>query len=293
MKQCKNGHFYDDSKNQNCPLCKDLSTDYEGKCGNCHKYIGEDEYCRYCGTKRGEGKFEPYENFMPCVYGSPNTYIHKCQKCGTEFKSSGMGSNPRYCYKCGSDSISEELWDEKSLKRNIILGDLSVHAIQGHGSETTIFNYATYTVKNESWFYSNGKSSKRNEEIKIPDSITTIDKLVAFVRKEKPMWSLNLYATNYGELSSTTKYSPYPNTIIPPIPPQNFVTVDPIDENSDKAGNVMGMMRPPEPPLMGQIAPFPIKDNKKTLDPKDNIMPCIYGSPGQMSGIYRKKKGCA
>lgn len=114
MKQCENGHIYDDAKSQFCPLCKELSTDYEGRCGNCHKFIGEDEYCRYCGTKKGEGKFEPYENFIPCVYGSPNTYIHKCKECGIEFQSSGMGAGPNYCYKCGNKVTCEKEFNNLS-----------------------------------------------------------------------------------------------------------------------------------------------------------------------------------
>jgi len=36
------------------------STDYEGKCGDCREIFDEtDQYCKYCGTKRGEGAFEP------------------------------------------------------------------------------------------------------------------------------------------------------------------------------------------------------------------------------------------
>ena len=39
---------------------REMSTDYEGRCGNCHGFLGEeDKYCRYCGTRRGEGAFEP------------------------------------------------------------------------------------------------------------------------------------------------------------------------------------------------------------------------------------------
>ena len=33
------------------------STDYTDRCGNCHEFLGkEDRFCRYCGTRRGEGK---------------------------------------------------------------------------------------------------------------------------------------------------------------------------------------------------------------------------------------------
>ena len=79
-----------------------LSTDYEGKCGNCHSWLGEDVYCRYCGTKKGEGKFEPYENIVYCLYGSPSTRKYKCRKCGTKYvEENTMGNLAEYCHKCG------------------------------------------------------------------------------------------------------------------------------------------------------------------------------------------------
>ena len=58
------------------------STDYTGKCGNCHKMLGsEDKYCRYCGTKRGEGKFESEQNMIQCVYGPmPGKRVRKFWK---------------------------------------------------------------------------------------------------------------------------------------------------------------------------------------------------------------------
>lgn len=45
---------------------------YDGYCGNCHRRIGEnDKYCRRCGTKKGEGAFDPFYNEIQIVYGSP------------------------------------------------------------------------------------------------------------------------------------------------------------------------------------------------------------------------------
>ena len=205
--------------------------------------LGNDEYCRYCGTKRGEGEFKPYENFVPCVYGSPITYIHKCEKCGTEFQSNGMGGRAWYCYKCGSNNISEDVWDEKSLKCDIRLGNQGVHAVQGHGSETTAFEYTTYTVKHEVRFSSVENSTTKTEEIKIPDCIKTIDELVRFLQKEKPMWCLNYYVNNV-KFSSESNRDPYPKHTKPPISPRAFATIDQTYENKNyNKRNVSEFMR--------------------------------------------------
>ena len=82
---------------------KELSTDYEDKCGNCHKYLGkQDKYCKYCGTKRGEGEFKPYENVMYCVYGPPIKHKYKCKACGNLWIVSVLGGdNSKYCPECG------------------------------------------------------------------------------------------------------------------------------------------------------------------------------------------------
>ena len=44
----------------------------EHRCGKCWSYLHEtDNFCRKCGTKRGEGEFNPEHNIMQVVYGSP------------------------------------------------------------------------------------------------------------------------------------------------------------------------------------------------------------------------------
>ncbi|MBE7011328.1 MAG: hypothetical protein E7415_01490 [Ruminococcaceae bacterium] len=55
MKQCKNGHIYDDAKSQFCPYCGATSA------------VGEES----CGARKDAEEFRPHENFTPCVYGSP------------------------------------------------------------------------------------------------------------------------------------------------------------------------------------------------------------------------------
>ncbi len=78
----------------------------EGECGNCHARLGkEDEYCRYCGTRAGEGAFEPYQNFLECVYGPmPVERIHTCSKCGYSWTTCVMIDRQRYCPKCGAEA---------------------------------------------------------------------------------------------------------------------------------------------------------------------------------------------
>ncbi|MCF0230592.1 MAG: hypothetical protein HUJ76_12985, partial [Parasporobacterium sp.] len=44
---------------------KKIMPDRETQCGNCHEFFEEgDQYCRFCGTKKGEGAFEPYYNYI-------------------------------------------------------------------------------------------------------------------------------------------------------------------------------------------------------------------------------------
>ena len=65
-----------------------LSTDYRGRCGNCHELFDNDEekYCKYCGTKRGEGEFKPYDNQIYCIYGPmPEKRTRECVKCGNQW----------------------------------------------------------------------------------------------------------------------------------------------------------------------------------------------------------------
>ena len=80
------------------------SRDYEGRCGNCHELFDDDGdlFCRYCGTRRGEGQFLPYENFMACVYGPPPVdRFHECKKCGFSWTTHRMVDRSAFCPKCG------------------------------------------------------------------------------------------------------------------------------------------------------------------------------------------------
>lgn len=86
-------------------------TNYEGKCGNCHKSLDADhKYCRFCGTKRGEGKFEPYQNLIQCIYGPmPIRRKRKCTKCEKTWETFSMLDNEHFCPDCGSPTTVEDL----------------------------------------------------------------------------------------------------------------------------------------------------------------------------------------
>ncbi|MBQ9809332.1 MAG: zinc ribbon domain-containing protein [Ruminococcus sp.] len=109
-----------EKKDRQCPVCgkmngasarycgkcryplPELSTDYEGRCGNCHKLLGGDAYCRYCGTKAGNGSYEPYEDIVQCVYGPmPVDREHVCRKCGYKWTSCKMIDDEWFCPICG------------------------------------------------------------------------------------------------------------------------------------------------------------------------------------------------
>lgn len=83
-----------------------LSTDYTNRCGNCHEYLQKgDKYCRYCGTKRGKGEFQPYQNVIQCIYGPmPIERTHKCTKCRRQWTTMLMLDNQDYCPRCGARS---------------------------------------------------------------------------------------------------------------------------------------------------------------------------------------------
>lgn len=86
------------------------STDYEGKCGNCHSSLANgDQYCRHCGTRRGEGKFEPYQNLMQCIYGPmPKKRTHFCPACNASWARELMIDDEAFCPHCGGPVVIGE-----------------------------------------------------------------------------------------------------------------------------------------------------------------------------------------
>lgn len=86
------------------------TTDYEGRCGNCHEIIRpEDKYCMYCGTERGEGSFLPFNNMICCMYGSPTKKKYRCQKCGYMWITGRFLDNDAlFCPQCGEKQITKQ-----------------------------------------------------------------------------------------------------------------------------------------------------------------------------------------
>lgn len=82
--------------------------DYTGRCGNCHEPMDEaDKYCKFCGTKRGQGRFLPFDNPMYCVYGPPIKTKYKCRKCGTLWMTCALGGGKKasFCPQCGEKKL--------------------------------------------------------------------------------------------------------------------------------------------------------------------------------------------
>ena len=102
-------------------------TAYKGLCGHCRGpfWSDEDEYCRYCGTKRGEGEFLPFspeDNHCGSVYGPPLEYESRCISCGYSWSGHGVGGDPsQYCPKCGEKTleIKEEQVDFDKVFKEI------------------------------------------------------------------------------------------------------------------------------------------------------------------------------
>ena len=100
-----------------------LSTDYTNRCGNCHERMSEeDKYCQYCGAKRGEGKFLPFNNASYCLYGPPVTKKYTCAGCGFHWEDFSLGGiyTAGYCPQCGKDALTieeEDDWDRMSANK--------------------------------------------------------------------------------------------------------------------------------------------------------------------------------
>lgn len=78
-----------------------------GICGSCGRKLGPGEsYCRYCGTKRGEGSFQPSRNMPGLVYGPPMTIAYRCSACGHRLVLSVLGvDSSKYCPICGKKTL--------------------------------------------------------------------------------------------------------------------------------------------------------------------------------------------
>lgn len=143
------------------------STDYTNRCGNCHSMLSEeDKYCCCCGTKRGEGKFEPYKNIMQCIYGPmPRKRVHECTLCNYTWDTMSMIDNQKFCPECGARVRTYE--DGKEKKPLII-----------PGSPKMVTDSEHFTLPKKEVDYSNSTHSvrivKTNEIIPLVETSTTI-----------------------------------------------------------------------------------------------------------------------
>lgn len=238
-----------------CYFCgNSVSNDYEGRCGNCHKYIGEDEYCRYCGTKKCGSS-------VTCGENNDFSNIQGLQRAtlDNEFIT--------------ADDMDNVTQDKTPLAHFIYFYSMFIDGYTGDGkraggSHELIYNNDKRTVEEKYNFYGEGVGGGEKVLwcITVPTHIKFEEDLIEYIKSKKPEWESCLKSYQQKR-------------------------------------------KPVNPPLMGQIASFPSlkKDKGKTFDPppladvpvyhppqdfdlKDNIMPCVYGSPKQMSGIYGKKK---
>ncbi len=95
--------------------CKDLilTRNYENRCENCHNHMESyEKYCRKCGTKRGQGKFEPFQNAVYGVYGPAVKIKYKCRECEHIWITEIMGGDDSdYCPQCGARQIDLQQYD--------------------------------------------------------------------------------------------------------------------------------------------------------------------------------------
>lgn len=80
----------------------------ETQCGNCgNKLEPDDRYCRMCGAKRGEGKYEPCLETLDALYiiqpdgENPLPALHSCTKCGYCWTVCQRNDRQKYCPMCG------------------------------------------------------------------------------------------------------------------------------------------------------------------------------------------------
>ncbi len=75
---------------------------YTGRCGNCgtHLPIGA-KYCIKCGTRRGDGLFEPMSNNCDILYGSPGLFKMQCSECKHTWIMSSF-DRECHCPECGN-----------------------------------------------------------------------------------------------------------------------------------------------------------------------------------------------
>ena len=95
----------------------------EKQCGNCRADLVDGaKFCCVCGTKVGDGLYEPYQPFMECLYGPiPNKRKNTCKKCNYEWETHFMELDVKFCPKCGKTTVeSHEMSDPNFNLRDLL-----------------------------------------------------------------------------------------------------------------------------------------------------------------------------
>ena len=81
-------------------------------CGNCGEKLSEGvKYCTYCGTKKGEGRYEARKRSGggDILYGCPRIIKRYCPTCERRWTEWAIDNEKVYCSDCGSRGIIEKL----------------------------------------------------------------------------------------------------------------------------------------------------------------------------------------
>ena len=84
-----------------------FKTDYHVRCGNCNCTLDPDDcYCRFCGTKRGEGEFEPENNEFFGIYAPSIWTRYQCEECSKTWEGTVFVIHKlNYCPRCGKKTL--------------------------------------------------------------------------------------------------------------------------------------------------------------------------------------------
>ncbi|MBR5682932.1 MAG: hypothetical protein IKW96_06595 [Ruminococcus sp.] len=77
-------------------------------CGNCREVIGDDRFCRYCGSENISVMYAPEEDVIRCIYGPPPVMRkHTCSACGYSWSRCLMTDREKFCPLCGGIAVTE------------------------------------------------------------------------------------------------------------------------------------------------------------------------------------------
>ena len=184
--------------------------DYTGRCGNCHEPMGEaDKYCKFCGTKRGQGRFLPFDNPMYCVYGPPIKTKYKCKNCGTLWLTCALGGGKEasFCPQCGKKKVvlverkyidfssyvsTEEPYDPDNPPTLVTEGQLNKLLAQRNGTADNRGNKALKKMR-QAGFDVPDKIDEENSDPKKryprteaeADQLTLVEKILALTGRDQ------------------------------------------------------------------------------------------------------------